>query len=132
VDLLYNKLYCNSTTNPQLFDFSTNPQQIHNKSKTSRHVKMLWICCGLDKKFTTNRNNIVWLATYTLQVEKLYNESTANPQLHDKSYNLLYNKSTANPQQIEQVEFELKCCSHTWTRYILSLNKTVAPVYKRH
>jgi hypothetical protein len=49
---------------------------------------------------TTNRKAV-------RQIEKLYDKSTANPQLYDKSYSLLYNKSTANPQQIEQVEFEL-------------------------
>jgi hypothetical protein len=66
-------------------------QQIHNffdKSTTSRHVKTLWIFCGLNNKSTTNRNNGVLLSTCPQQVEKLCK------------------KSTANPQQIEQVEYE--------------------------
>jgi hypothetical protein len=68
-----------------------------DKSTTSRHVKMLWICCGLDNKSTTNRNNGLWqFSTCPQQVEKLYNKSTANPKLYDKSYNLLYKKSTTN------------------------------------
>jgi hypothetical protein len=44
-------------TNPQLFNKSTTNPQLFNKSTTSRHVKMLWICCGLYSKSTTNRIN---------------------------------------------------------------------------
>jgi hypothetical protein len=117
VDLLYIKLYSISTTNPQ--QIHNNPQQIHSKSTTfrlfdksttSRHVKMLWIC--LD---STNAQQIesmaygfLYLSTTSRKaVQQIHSKSTTYPQLYDKSYNLLYNKSIANPQQIEQGEFQL-------------------------
>jgi hypothetical protein len=87
------KLYNNSkncTTNPQqIHRKPTTDPQLFNKSATSRHVKMLWICCGLNIKSTTNRNSGVSLSTCPQQVEKLYNNSkncTTNPQrIHNKS-----------------------------------------------
>jgi hypothetical protein len=70
-------------------------QHIHNfstsskKSTTSLHVRMLWICYGLDNNSTTYRINRVWLSTCPQQVEKLYNNSTTLrqvlQQIHNKS-----------------------------------------------
>jgi hypothetical protein len=85
---------------------TANPQQIHNFSTNPQHLDMSR-CCGLVVDSTANRNSGVWLSTCPQQIEKLYNKSTANLQLYDKSYSLLYNKPTANPQQIEQEKFEL-------------------------
>jgi hypothetical protein len=110
-DLLYNKSYSKSTTNPlQIQNFSTKPLQIHNISTCQDVVDLLW-----SRQYIHYKSN-QWSKAFDLsttsrkavqQVKKLYNSSTANPQLYDKSYNMLYSKSTANPQQIEQVEFEL-------------------------
>jgi len=71
-------------------------QQIHdksiayNKSTTSRHVEMLWICCTtnpqqIHDKSTTNRNVV--------------------QQIHDKS--IAYNKSTTS----RHVEMLWICCT---------------------
>jgi hypothetical protein len=69
------------TANPQLFDFSTNPQHFDMSS-----------CCGFVVDSTTNRSSGVWFSTRPQQVEKLCYKSKS---------------CTTNPQQIEQVEFEL-------------------------
>ena len=65
VDLLYNKLYNKSMTNPQQIEScTTNPQQVHNKSgvynksTTSRHVEMLYNKSKAASKSTTNPQQI--------------------------------------------------------------------------
>ena len=68
VDLLYSLLYSKSTTNhisPNStcmiccgFGVQQAVQQIHSKSTTSWHDKMLWICYGLYSKSTTSPQQI--------------------------------------------------------------------------
>jgi hypothetical protein len=75
--------------------------QSHNAADKSSNSTCS-ICCGFVVK------QVVQQIQNKSTTFRLLDKSTADSQLHDKSYNLLYNKSTANPQEIEQVEFELK------------------------
>jgi hypothetical protein len=75
--------YSKSTTNPQLFD----------KSTTSRHVKMLWICCGFDKKIHNKSKQ--WSMAFDL--------STASRKAVQQIHNFTTSRTTCcttNPQQI--------------------------------
>jgi hypothetical protein len=77
----------------QINNKSTSNLQLFDKITTFRHVEMLWICCGVNNKSTTNRNNGVWLSTCPQQVEKLYNKSTALRQVVQPDAQQIHNKS---------------------------------------
>jgi hypothetical protein len=93
VDLLYNKLHSNSTTNPQQTHNKSITFRLFDKSTTSRHITMLRICCGLDNKSTTNRSIGVWLSTCPQQVKKLYNKSATLRQVVQLVVQQIHSKS---------------------------------------
>jgi hypothetical protein len=122
-DLLYNKLHNKAITNPQqIHNFST----VHNETTTSRYVKTLWICCGLNNKSTTGRKAIQQIHDFSTSHTTC---CTTNPQqIHNKSnkWSLALMKTThdINRPHIGHSRrmYYFYCC--TWLRLTTLLIKT--------